>query len=190
MDIRVMRGNKWESLNPVLRKGEPGYNTTNSRLKIGDGITPWNDLTYILYDSVNEPSTLYGYAQPTLLGPDLSMLFTELEPELDLGNLFEYDPLTGHIEVTRPALVNIHVSVSFTEVTSGNDGLLKFKRTGASVFGDEVSFVIPAGIPAGRYQSFAATYLCMNSATLRVEWEANTEVAGLDYCSLNAVSTS
>lgn len=34
----------WASKNPVLALGEPGYETTNSILKIGDGTTTWNDL--------------------------------------------------------------------------------------------------------------------------------------------------
>ncbi len=36
----------WESKNPVLAAGELGYDTTNKRTKIGDGVTPWNDLDW------------------------------------------------------------------------------------------------------------------------------------------------
>ena len=36
----------WQANNPVLLSGEPGYATDNGRLKIGDGITPWNQLGY------------------------------------------------------------------------------------------------------------------------------------------------
>ena len=38
----------WESLNPVLKYGEPGYEKDNGKLKIGDGITPWNNLSYLI----------------------------------------------------------------------------------------------------------------------------------------------
>jgi microcystin-dependent protein len=37
----------WETKNIVLQQGEPGYDTTLKKLKIGDGSTPWNDLRYI-----------------------------------------------------------------------------------------------------------------------------------------------
>ena len=37
----------WESLNPILKYGEPGYEKDNGKLKIGDGITPWNNLSYL-----------------------------------------------------------------------------------------------------------------------------------------------
>lgn len=30
--------------NPVLDVGQFGYDTTNKIIKIGDGVTPWNDL--------------------------------------------------------------------------------------------------------------------------------------------------
>lgn len=37
---------QWESVNPVLAAGEFGYDTTNKKLKIGDGVTPWVDLDW------------------------------------------------------------------------------------------------------------------------------------------------
>ncbi len=36
----------WTLTNPVLANGEIGYEADSSRLKIGDGITPWNLLPY------------------------------------------------------------------------------------------------------------------------------------------------
>lgn len=35
----------WSSTNPVLANGEPGYDTTNNILKIGDGTSSWNSLS-------------------------------------------------------------------------------------------------------------------------------------------------
>lgn len=37
----------WQTQNPVLMLGEQGYDTTNKRLKIGDGTTAWNSLAYL-----------------------------------------------------------------------------------------------------------------------------------------------
>jgi len=34
----------WETNNPVLLSGEPGYETDTNKLKIGDGVTAWSDL--------------------------------------------------------------------------------------------------------------------------------------------------
>ena len=38
---------RWRELNIVLQAGEPGFITDENRLKIGDGVTAWNDLPYV-----------------------------------------------------------------------------------------------------------------------------------------------
>jgi len=45
--IQIRKGTSaaWTSANPVLASGEPGYDTTNNILKIGDGSTAWNSLS-------------------------------------------------------------------------------------------------------------------------------------------------
>lgn len=46
--LRIRRGTdaQWTLANPILGDGEPGYVTDNNWYKIGDGVTPWNDLPY------------------------------------------------------------------------------------------------------------------------------------------------
>lgn len=46
-DITRRWKREWEALNPILRDGEPGVEKDSSRLKIGDGQTPWVDLTFV-----------------------------------------------------------------------------------------------------------------------------------------------
>jgi hypothetical protein len=36
----------WANLNPVLAIGEPGFETDKLKLKVGDGVTDWNSLSY------------------------------------------------------------------------------------------------------------------------------------------------
>ena len=47
--FKLKRGTatRWAELNPILEQGEPGFVYDNNLLKIGDGVTPWNDLPYI-----------------------------------------------------------------------------------------------------------------------------------------------
>jgi len=49
MTIQLRRDTaaNWASVNPVLASGQPGYDTTNKILKIGDGVTAWASLTGI-----------------------------------------------------------------------------------------------------------------------------------------------
>ena len=46
--IQFKRGSsaRWAEINPILEVGEPGYDTDKGRMKIGDGVTPWNDLLF------------------------------------------------------------------------------------------------------------------------------------------------
>lgn len=37
----------WKRNNPVLAQGEPGFVIDKNAIKIGDGLTAWNDLNYI-----------------------------------------------------------------------------------------------------------------------------------------------
>ncbi len=37
----------WKRNNPILASGEPGFAIDKNALKIGDGVTAWNDLDYI-----------------------------------------------------------------------------------------------------------------------------------------------
>lgn len=52
--ITYRRGSssEWSSVNPILANGEPGWDITNGILKIGDGITHWNDLSPLNYKTV------------------------------------------------------------------------------------------------------------------------------------------
>lgn len=52
--LRGDSAENWSSKNPVLLKNEPGYDTTNRRLKLGDGLTAWNDLEYVAPDVIND----------------------------------------------------------------------------------------------------------------------------------------
>lgn len=47
--IRLRRdtATNWTSSNPTLSLGEPGYDTTNNKLKIGDGTSTWSQLSYL-----------------------------------------------------------------------------------------------------------------------------------------------
>jgi Major tropism determinant N-terminal domain len=47
---------EWTEKNPVLRAGEPGYEIDRHRLKIGDGATPWEHLTYVNMGEASVPS--------------------------------------------------------------------------------------------------------------------------------------
>lgn len=70
IQIRKGSATDWSNSNPILASGEPGYDTTNKILKIGDGSSTWNSLSAvggssktILSDFDSASNTNYiGYA--------------------------------------------------------------------------------------------------------------------------------
>lgn len=55
--FQFLRGQSeaWTRINPILREGEPGYELDTHKLKIGDGITSWNALPYVVdIESITE----------------------------------------------------------------------------------------------------------------------------------------
>lgn len=65
--FKLKRGTaaRWAEVNPILEAGEPGFVYDENRLKVGDGVSHWNDLPYI--DGKREVSN-YDYANefPTI----------------------------------------------------------------------------------------------------------------------------
>ena len=61
--IQFKRGTaaRWEELNLVLEAGQPGFVTDENRLKIGDGVTAWNDLPYLGEDNVQNFASHYEF---------------------------------------------------------------------------------------------------------------------------------
>lgn len=65
----------WALKNPVLGTGEPAHETDTGRLKVGDGVTPWNQLDYsipteLLRQMVAEAVAAAGGGTPTDPGED------------------------------------------------------------------------------------------------------------------------
>lgn len=54
--IRLKRGTAeaWKRNNPILALAEPGFEYDTGKLKIGDGVTAWNDLLYFSEVKISE----------------------------------------------------------------------------------------------------------------------------------------
>lgn len=55
---------RWTETNPILLAGEIGVETDTKKIKIGDGITQWNNLDYMKVDAAN---IAYTHTQNALL---------------------------------------------------------------------------------------------------------------------------
>lgn len=61
--FKLKRGTaaRWAEVNPILAQGEPGFVYDKNQLKIGDGVTPWNDLPFIYGQSTEEDVINFDY---------------------------------------------------------------------------------------------------------------------------------
>lgn len=53
--IQLRRGLavEWQTVNPILAEGEMGLNLNSKAIKLGDGVTHWNDLPYCDFGGSN-----------------------------------------------------------------------------------------------------------------------------------------
>jgi hypothetical protein len=74
---------RWAQQNPILAEGEPGFERDTGKLKVGNGINPWNDLKYFIPRNPNETPTdnLIDHVEAPLPhpvyddGPSLTLLY-------------------------------------------------------------------------------------------------------------------
>jgi len=109
----------WNEANPILASGEPGYDSTNNILKIGDGSTNWNSL-----DSTAKGPQIQSYSNVSIFPNTglVDVIFIALNTNriyrwngsvyLEIGPLdffyngIEHDLPNGTLPLNYPALVN------------------------------------------------------------------------------------
>ena len=92
--IRIRRGtaSEWSNSLPqpggeVLKLGEPGYEKDTGKLKIGDGVTPWNSLAYFNNGAPIDPEQLQDLLGGGLLtaGSGISIIYNDLSDTLTIS---------------------------------------------------------------------------------------------------------
>lgn len=103
-NIQFKRGTaaRWAEVNPILAVGEPGFVYGNNKLKIGDGVTPWNSLPYIEGATGIETYSTYD-ALPLIGNPSTLYRVT------DNKKLYQYNTATGKYESLSSGVDNIEI---------------------------------------------------------------------------------
>ena len=106
--IQFKRGapDRWKEINPILESGEPGFEYTTNKLKIGDGVTPWNELPYLCEDNVFNAQTHYDFPS---IGKVNTIYKAETEQQIYQWNSTKltYEPLNvGNGSVLDIKLIN------------------------------------------------------------------------------------
>lgn len=75
ISVRRDDAENWTSINPILESGEFGYENISEKVKLGDGLTDWNNLRYlpdILHDNVVSNRVLRDSAGLSVVGRSFS----------------------------------------------------------------------------------------------------------------------
>lgn len=128
LKARMSSANKtaaqWTTQNPVLLKGELGYESDKGKIKIGDGITAWNNLAYVV--GAEMPNTVFGICNTAANTADKVVTI----PEFKLS--------TGSIVV-----------IIFTYGNSSTNVTLNISQTGAKSIYYKGAMIEPNYIVAG-----------------------------------------
>lgn len=106
--FRLKRGTaaRWAEVNPILDQGEPGFVYDQNRLKVGDGVTPWNDLPYI--DGKREVSNFDYASEFPVIGDENVIYKAEKEQSLYQFNAdtYEYEKLSSGADMDNIQIIN------------------------------------------------------------------------------------
>lgn len=91
--IQFKRGTaaRWAEVNPILEKGQPGFVYDINKLKIGDGVTPWNSLPYI--EGSTGIEVVNTYADLPIIG-NPSIIYRIIDEK----SLYQYNSTTRRYE--------------------------------------------------------------------------------------------
>lgn len=91
--IKLKRGTaaRWAEVNPILAAGEPGYVYDENRLKIGNGVSPWNDLPY--FDGAREVFN-FNYVEDFPAIGDTNMIYKAEKEQ----SLYQFNTDTNQYE--------------------------------------------------------------------------------------------
>ena len=107
---------EWEIVNPILREGEPAYDITAKKHKIGDGKSKWTDLPYqegtgsadkIDWENILNAPTKLSQFENDIDIPDASYIDEKLAQKADINHNHDgvYQPVGDYLtEETDPTV--------------------------------------------------------------------------------------
>jgi len=141
----------WYDANPTLALGEPGYDITNNKLKIGDGVTAWRVLNYLANETGGGAGAVQPYleltqspfiVQPIVLGTPVTVSTPGDGAGAEVEIVIGAGPVITSVTVTTPGSgyivgqrykvwsyqiggsVEARDSITFEVATVGSGGLL------------------------------------------------------------------
>jgi hypothetical protein len=102
--IQIRRGTaaQWTSTNPTLASGEQGFETDTGKMKIGNGSTAWNSLTYLGAGTVTSITAGTGLSGGTITSTGTIAIDSTVAT------------LTGAQTLTNKTLTDPKINLAFT----------------------------------------------------------------------------
>lgn len=66
----------WNSVNPILQLGEVGWEIDTGKAKLGDGVTPWIELFYVIGEGYSTPNPDRRYFRGDWQNPEETLLWS------------------------------------------------------------------------------------------------------------------
>jgi hypothetical protein len=131
--IQVRRGtaSQWTSTNPVLASGEWGYETDTGKVKIGNGSSAWNSVSYTGAGTVTSVATGTGLTGGTITSSGTLSIDTSVTADLTTAQTLTNKTLTApKINLT----LNAQTGTTYTFVLGDNGQLVTASNASAQTY--------------------------------------------------------
>lgn len=193
----------WQSKNPVLASGEPGYEIDTNKFKIGDGVTNWNTLSYQGGTSAPGATALVDLTDVVVTGP----IVDNEVVAYDLSTLKWINQTPAEAGIAAASHTHTLSNISFTSIPTAADlntyttqGLYNQDANASAAAG--TNYPAPyAGLlevitPNSNfvyqrytvYQAYATTYYRSKYTTTWSAWERLAESTDTTYIGTTAVA--
>jgi len=133
--IQIRRGTaaQWTSTNPTLASGEQGFETDTNKMKIGNGSTAWNSLSYAITGASGTVTSITagtGLSGGTITSTGTVAIDTSVTADLTTAQTFTNKTLTD-------AKINLGFdaeTASYTAVLANNSQVVTMDNASANTF--------------------------------------------------------
>ncbi len=128
--IQLRRGtaSQWTSANPVLAAGEQGFETDTNKIKIGNGSSAWNSLSYIGAGTVTSIVAGTGLTGGTITSSGTIAIDTSVTADLTTAQTFTNKTLTSPLINLG---INTQTGTTYTPVLGDNGKIVTLNNASA-----------------------------------------------------------
>jgi hypothetical protein len=184
--IKLRRGTalEWENSLPqpggeVLKLGEPGYEKDTGKLKIGDGVNGWNDLSYIAAGVIVVEDIDHLVNEVLQPGSGIVLSFNDSNDTLTISSSGINNPLDNTILTSDGTSTGINAESNFTYNDTNSAVVLSREGTGNTslqlIQSSEVSAAQNARIDLTRNRGTLSSPLPLNSGDFIGSINFNTQ---------------